>query len=363
MGATAPSVQSTALVTGFDAVALALLLHVWLVVVGLAVWNDDARTGVAWVDRRVHVSTRLYATLLFLAVLAVWLPFAVGQYPVGPANPFGRSRTAFGTFVIAGLLVGVGFYFLGGVVTNLRSYVAFRRSTPTDAGEVTSGSVQVSGTVVPLEEPLEAPVTGGEAVCYRLSATRVVDDDDERLQGDSDYQFGSTSAGATTLDSALVDQTTLLEERRTPFAVRDDTGRVVVDPEGAQLRLDRTASEPVPGDSRPSDPLATHLLESSDLEPTDRNRIYHEEALRPSEEVTVVGIANELSDDATEPTITAGDTVTEFVVAPGCEETTERHFRRTIAGCSIAALASSSVGLSILSWLAGHGWWVPLPGI
>ncbi|AFZ74155.1 GIDE domain-containing protein [Natronobacterium gregoryi] len=362
MDATAPPLQPAVLVTGFDAVALVLLLHVWLVVVGLAVWNDDARTGMAWVDRRIHLSTRLYATLLFLAVLAVWVPFAVGQYPIGPANPFGRNRTVVVAFGVAGLLVGAGFYFLGGVVTNLRSYVTFRRSTPTDARDVTSGPVQVSGTVVPLEEPLEAPVTGDDAVCYRLSATQVIDETDGRLQEREDDQFGSTPARAPTLGSALVDQTSLLKERRTSFAVRDETGQVDIDPDRAQLRLERTASEPVPDDSRPSDPLATHLLESTDLDPTDGNRIYYEESLRTDTEVTVVGVASG-SDTGSEPTITAGDTVAEFVVAPGCGETTARHFRRAIVGCSGAAIASSSVGLSILALLAGHGWWIPLPGL
>ncbi|MDQ2051928.1 GIDE domain-containing protein [Natronolimnohabitans sp. A-GB9] len=363
MAITVPTLQPTTIVTGLDIVVLVLLLHVWLLVVGLAAWNDDARTGVRWIDRRIHMSTRLYGTMMLLAVLAVWAPFAVGQYPIGPTNPFGHSRTAFGTVVIAGLLVGTGFYFLGGVVTNLRSYVAFRRSRPTSAGAVTSGPVQVSGTVVPLEKPLEAPVTGAEVIWYRLSATRVADDDDERLQEASDYQFGSTPAGDTTLDSVLVDQTTRLEERRRLFAVRDDTGRVAVDPSAAELRLERTASEPVPGDSTPSEPLATHLLETNELELSDRNRIYHEEALRPGEEVTVVGVATEPNDAAgdDEPTITAGETGTEFVVASGCAETTERHFRRTIVSCSVAAVVASSVGLSMLSWLAGHGWWITGP--
>ena len=54
------SIRPAIAITGFDILVLVLYLHVWLVVAGLAVRNDDAQTGIAWIDQRIHMSNRLY---------------------------------------------------------------------------------------------------------------------------------------------------------------------------------------------------------------------------------------------------------------------------------------------------------------
>lgn len=86
-----PAISSP--VTGFDVLVLALLLHVWVVVSGLAFWQDNAQTGLNWIDRRVHMQPRLYAVLMFAAVVTVWLPFAIGGYPTGQELPGRRAGT------------------------------------------------------------------------------------------------------------------------------------------------------------------------------------------------------------------------------------------------------------------------------
>ncbi|SFC47874.1 E3 Ubiquitin ligase [Halobiforma haloterrestris] len=345
---------ATDAITGLDLAVLALLAHVWLLVVGLAVWNDDAQTGLDWLDRRVDLDPRLYAVAMGVATLLTWLPFALGRYPVGPGNPFGRSRTALGVIVAGGLLVGTGCYLLAGAGTNVRSYLAVRRSRPVEADgvEAESGPVRVEGEVTPIEGTLEAPVSGTEAVQYRLDATRVVED--ERLPmesptGDADQ---GTKTGFADLGSLLVDHTERVDERRVPFAVRDETGRIAVDPEGATVRLERSASVPVPADATPPEPLATRLL-GTDADPeADDAAIYHESVLEPGDEVTVVGVARDGA------TITDAPSMPEFVVAPGRDRAVDRHFRRTIAGCAFGATVTGVIGLWLLFGLAGHGWWL-----
>ncbi|RKD94886.1 GIDE domain-containing protein [Halopiger aswanensis] len=347
-----------ATITGIDVLVLLLLLHLWLLVVGLAVWNDEAQTGVAWVDQRIHMSNRLYGALMFLAVVVVWLPFTLGGYPFGANNPFGRSRTVLIPVAAGGLLVGSGFYFLGGVITNVRSYLAFRLTDPVDAETVDSSRVRITGEIVPADDPLEAPLSGSDAVCYQLSQTQVAFEDS--LETDA-----GAGAATTGLLSSLVDGTERVADRRRPFWLRDDTGRVLVDPGGAELRLERTASQPVATDERPPEPIATRLREAVDDgdERRDQDRVYHEAVLEPGATVSVLGVAvapedravaGESGDNSNVPLITAGESSSEFIISPVRADGIDRHYLVTLFGCALAALASIGSGFGLLWLLAGY---------
>lgn len=125
-------------IAGVDVLVLLLLLHGWLIVVGIAAYADDASSGVRWVDRRVSLSVRLYATFMLAATVVVWLPFALGEYPLRQeavswgdyAVSVRRSRTIVLIASVAAVCVGAGFYCLGGLATTLRLYVGFRRAGP-----------------------------------------------------------------------------------------------------------------------------------------------------------------------------------------------------------------------------------------
>ena len=349
--------------------ALVLLLHVWLLVVGLAYWQDSAKTGIAWIDRRVHVSPRLYAVLMLAATVVVWLSLLVPGTPLDSELLPRRARGGLFVFAVGGLLVGAGFYLFGGVLTNLRPYFRLRRTKPTVAGDVdpVDGLVQVSGRVRPAELTLTAPVSGSETVCYQLSRTRTRTTEAEGAADSTPRRSETSTSPPSSRDplSTFVDETHTIADERVPFVLEDETGRVAVDPTDAQLRLERTAAEHVPADERPSDRLASYLVESTDDDlRTDQTRIYCEATLECGTEVTVLGIATEgergdssLRDDSRAPTatITAGESVREVIVAPGCETETARHFRGAIVWCGLGGVALIGVGLWLLGVLGGPG--------
>lgn len=359
-------------VTGLDLVALLLLLHVWVVVVGLTA-ATDSRSGIDWADRRIHLRLWQYAILTLAATVLVWLPFAVGTYPFLENSPFGSGRSPVVLVAVGGVLVGGGCYFFGGFLTALRSLVALRLAERVDAGAVDRGRVVVSGRVVPLGDPLESPLTGREAVWYVLEADREASSDDG---GDSNVGTDEWLSRSGFEYSAAPPR--VLEDRREPFAIDGEAGRVVVDPAGATCRLERTASKRLTADEQPPEPLAAPLRDLPEFEPSDVSRTVYESTLEAGETATVLGVARPSERDGAEleenvenvasgsrevrpstvadvPTVTAGGSRSSFVVRAGSERQLARHLRETIAGCLLAAIAMTASGIALLWWLAGHG--------
>ncbi|AFO56054.1 MULTISPECIES: GIDE domain-containing protein [unclassified Natrinema] len=345
--ASAIGTVTAAAISGLDLVVLLGLLHVWGLVVGIDAANDNVLSGLDWARRRFHVGTRLYALLMLGATVVVWLPFAVGSYPFFGAGPVGGSQRVIVPIAVGGLLVGSGWYFLGGLLTTLRSYVSLRRATVTDAGAVEGGLVAVSGRVAPLREPLEAPLTGCDAVWYQLAATTLRSADDE------DWPGGAADSLLRSVMTYSTDPPRLLADRRTPFAIETDTGRVVVDPTAAACRLERTASRRIAADERPPEPLASRLREAADFEISDRDRCYREGALAVGETATVLGVAD--SADGRVSIAATDDWRTDFIVAPGGTREVARALRETIGGCALAAVVLIGSGTAFLWWFAGHG--------
>lgn len=145
----------------------------------------------------------------------------------------------------------------------------YRRLRPTPIHALTdaSGRVTVSGRVERVDEVLESAVTGRPCVAHAWRVDGLVT---ER----------SFDQGARTRRGNLA-----FGRDAVPFRVRDDTGAVVVDPAGADLRL---AEEWVPAPSR--DPLersdATMRTPFADAV---RSRQYFESRLNEGETVVVTG--------------------------------------------------------------------------
>ncbi|MCU4742003.1 hypothetical protein [Natronoglomus mannanivorans] len=119
-------------ITGLDLIVLLLLLHGWVVAVGIAAWSEGS--GIDWVDQRVDVGTRSLALLWLVGTVVAWYPFATGEYPTVLE---GRTRLIFVLSFSGLVLIWAGFYFLGAALTTLRSAVAIRRATEIDAGRET----------------------------------------------------------------------------------------------------------------------------------------------------------------------------------------------------------------------------------
>lgn len=382
MSVTSPDAVAFSSITGLDLLALLLCLHVWFVGVGLAAYTD--RSGLPW-SHRIELGIRAYALLTLLATVVIWLPFAVGgTYPVLLGGSRGERRLAILLSVGGAGAVWAGFYYAGGALTALRSYGAIRRTPVVDAGDVETGRVRVSGTVRAVTETLEAPLSGRDAVCYELGVTRNLIE-----AGSTADENGSRTTGSIGPFPPIFRETGPVDDGRTTFVLEDETGQVVVDPTDALLRLETETETVVPGGERPSGSLRQYLVRETEYEPTDRRERYRETRIEPEDELSVVGVARperavESVDEAavtvrgnsdddheshaesgrpsaiesrstTLPTITNGDSFAEFVVASGCGRRVERHFERTIAGCALAAVASTGTGLGLLWLLAGHG--------
>lgn len=161
----------------------------------------------------------------------------------------------------------------------------YRRVTATaieGAGDRSPGPVAVSGTVEPAGETVRAPVTGRAAVCCRWAIAERTAVPPERW---------------TTVETG---------ESCVPFYVSDATGRVLVDPEGADVRptVHLTAAAGYPVDDSTVVGAGESLPESVRTFEADRgpdgppgppavDRQYQETRIEPADPVFVVGEAVE----------------------------------------------------------------------
>ena len=101
---------------------------------------------------------------------------------------------------------------------------------------------EVTGTVES-DAPLSAPVSGMACVAYVHTVTREYEED----------VTNTDSNGKTTQEMARRSETIETSQRRAPFYVRDATGRVLVNPEDADLDMVEAggrfdAAQPKPGE-------------------------------------------------------------------------------------------------------------------
>ena len=174
-----------------------------------------------------------------------------------------------------------------------------------------SGTVAVAGEVRAAGETATAPVSGHGALAYRYVVS-------ERGHLSADWSVEAVGSAGV------------------PFAVDDGSGPVLVDPRGARLRLASDARETVTADGRVPERVRAFLASVDDVSPSGNDRRYVERALRPNDEVVVVG---SVTASAAGPIVRSAD-VPPLIVA-GDPGTTWRRLRwrapaAAVTGCALA---------------------------
>lgn len=197
------------------------------------------------------------------------------------------------------------------------------------ANGVTMGLVQVEGEVV-VEEPLEAPLTGTECVYYSYSISELHDRGDDSISE-------TVERGSKTV----------------PFRIRDDSGSVLIDLDGAEsfdIETENTFNERC----RKSDPMYYELGPEHEVARSRGIRDFKENVLRDGIEVLVVGTArvHESDDGGVEPVIEPGGEI--FTVSRSGEEGA----KSLIPGCQamilvVGAMAFSCAFPSLIFAVAG----------
>ena len=106
-------------------------------------------------------------------------------------------------------------------------------------GGPTGPQVELKGTIEP-RQPLRAELSGRDCVCCR---TRVVREwEEERWETDSEgHSRRKTERGTDTMSQ---------NERREPFFVRDESGRILVDPQDAEIDWVESLDKFEPGEAQ-----------------------------------------------------------------------------------------------------------------
>ena len=182
--------------------------------------------------------------------------------------------------LLFGVLPGAFLVFIG--VGHLWNYVRMRRITPTDIRDVdaTTGEVELTGTARVHEETSRSPFTDTRTLIHEW-----------KVKGYS--SSGSDGPSWPQLDSGDATHAFLLE---------DETGTVLVDPEGATPYLRTTTTIEVAPDESPPPAVAQFLQSSDEFEPnTDRTYRYTESRLDPKSDVHVFGPVREVGSSANLP--------------------------------------------------------------
>lgn len=143
-------------------------------------------------------------------------------------------------------LVGVAFVAYGG--RQLRPAVRILRNDPVAVRDLEhlNGTVEVAGTAIVDESTALAPFSGRECLACRYTV--------------EEYRQSGKHGHWETLEEGT---------GGVPFLVDDGTGRVPVDPTGADLRLSAHATRVDPGEE-PPEQIARYVAESEAVGPNDR---------------------------------------------------------------------------------------------
>jgi len=242
--------------------------------------------------------------------------------------------------LLAGSFVGV----FAGVAIVLRGFTRYRQAvTITDtplstADSIAVGPAAITGTVVPVDEPLSLPVKGGQCVAYDLSV--------------SDDGYGSA-------------RRPLDERRATAFALDTDRGRITVTPdavEAATLDLSARRQHECTVGSYEEPPELIATFQQRRALP-DQNRQYDRtfdlEWIEPGDELYAYGRID--VDEAAigaagdrNPVVRCDDSVTPFLSDKSPEQLLrERRFAVGWSLCKGVVIATGS--LAVFLWLSGIG--------
>lgn len=152
------------------------------------------------------------------------------------------------------------------------------------------GPIELEGTVVPEGTPLRSPFIGAECFAYEYEV--------------QERRTRTRSTGKTTTTETYW-ETIAAGEEVIPFRLKDDTGAVLVDPAGADLRLSAERAIRVEGGTEPPERIARYIREDDRVDDqnrtidlrlfelrTGRDRKFIERRLDVGEPVYVLGIAH-----------------------------------------------------------------------
>jgi len=163
------------------------------------------------------------ALLIIDGGLVGWI---VAKYLGNP--PFDEPGEA--TFMLGLTLFSFGFASVFTGLYSLRGYYHISRTETRDIASVDEGVVEVEGEIEPVGKTLTAPVSDEDCVAYEYVATQT------RRFGSNRYR-STVNSGRDTV----------------PFYVDDGTGRVLVDPEGAEIAVEERETRSVKPESSECD--------------------------------------------------------------------------------------------------------------
>lgn len=251
--------------------------------------------------------------------------------------PYGLSVPA----LLVALLGLVAVAFLADGVRHGRRAYRVYRNDPVDVASAAnaSGVVEVEGTVESHEVTLVAPFTGTECVACRYEV-------EEYTSSGKSSHWESVYAGGA----------------RRPFVLADDTGRLLVDPEGASLALDEEDAIRVDAGDRPPERVRRWIGETPavdseegrwDLGPlsvaTGNDRRYVERRLDPGERVHVYGVTEyrRWSDEGgTVNAVLRGEGAPFFRITDG----SEREAVRRLATPALFRLVAAAVCAAVVAY-------------
>jgi hypothetical protein len=206
----------------------------------------------------------------------IGLAFAVALALLYPLPAMMRDAgTNHGAIAFFGLVFG-GFALYGGWSRYMDAQLV--RDTPTSTvRSLAVGAAEVKGTAAPVNEPLASPLTRQAACMYQLRVKEQQPDDD----GGSSWE------------------TVFYTSEGVPFLLDDGTGSVRVEPDGADLQIERETTIEVDEGDRPPEAVrdwsAEHGVGGRHLTSTSRHdRRLQERVLADGESAYVFGGAQRL---------------------------------------------------------------------
>lgn len=239
---------------GLELIGLVLVVFV-VGMVRAAVVHDEAPNPNRWRVFGPDASIAVFA----LVLLVLW---AV----VGRARWFPPDLVL---YVFAVAVVSGGAALVTGL-TALGTVLDRWRAEWVDAGEATTGRVELSGTATVAADAVSSSADGEDCL---VAFWQLLDDEPVK-----DYAWRRVEWGIESV----------------PFLVEDDTGAVLVDPTGADVRFEQSFEVTVREDEQPPEGLSDHF-EAPFPAGVPRRR-YTEHRLVPGEQVTVFGTARPLVD-------------------------------------------------------------------
>ncbi|MFB6155415.1 MAG: GIDE domain-containing protein [Haloferacaceae archaeon] len=309
------------------AVGGVLLVAYWLVA---AVLTYDSHPAFERLRRASDLDPTLLSVLVLVGTFAVWTAVVAGHLP-GPGGAL---------LALPGLLsLGAGLYTVGRVASTLAWYLRLDDRDLVDAGDATEGHVEVAGTAVPITDTTTTPFEGAEALCYTATArerpaTSVRYNDAERTENWSSEWY---------------------ERRSYPFCLRDETGRVVVVPEGADFKFERRV-RPVSADAEPPDRIVGLSVVDDSFTLGTRDRRYVERRLEPGDFVYARGRAREreLGDGSNARTeLVVADEGGTFVVGHDSAQAIADDIGQTVLRRGAFGLLAVLVGYAVLLFATG----------